>query len=81
MVLLQNYGQEQLNQTFTVEKTEGTVIPNGMYDLNQDYFLGDLVSIKNGFIEAQTRVIEIIYSEDENGWALTPTFSSWEEDD
>ncbi|MBO5840465.1 MAG: hypothetical protein J6Q86_03430, partial [Methanobrevibacter sp.] len=81
LVLLQNYGQEQINQTFTVEKTEGTVIPNGMYDLNQDYFLGDLVSIKNGFIEAQTRVIEIIYSEDENGWALTPTFSSWEEDD
>ena len=81
MVLLQNYGQEQISQTYTVEKTEGTVIPNGMYDLNKDYFLGDLVSIKNGFIEAQTRVIEIIYSEDENGWALTPTFSSWEEDD
>ena len=81
IALLENYGQEQLNQTFTVEKTEGSVIPNGMYVLNEDYFLGDLVSIKNGFIEAQTRVIEIIYSEDENGWALTPTFSSWEEDD
>lgn len=81
IVLLENYGQEQLNQTYTVEKTEGTVIPNGMYQLNEDYFLGDLVSIKNGFIEAQTRVIEIIYSEDENGWALTPTFSSWEEDE
>lgn len=81
IVLLENYGQEQLNQTYTVEKTEGTVIPNGMYKLNEDYFLGDMVSIQNGFLEAQTRVIEIIYSEDENGWALTPTFSSWEEDD
>lgn len=81
MVLLKNYGQEQIDQTFTVEKTEGTVIPNGMFNLNEDYFLGDLVQIKNGFIEATTRVIEIIYSEDENGWALTPTFSSWEEDD
>ena len=81
IVLLENYGQEQLNQTYTVEKTEGAVIPNGMYKLNEDYFLGDMVSIQNGFSEAQTRVIEIIYSEDENGWALTPTFSSWEEDD
>ena len=80
-VLLENYGQEQIDQTYTVEKTEGTVIPNGMYNLNEDYFLGDLVQIKNGFIEAKTRVIEIIYSEDENGWALTPTFSSWEGDD
>lgn len=80
-VLLENYGQEQINQTYTVEKTEGSVIPNGMYDLGVDYFLGDMVSIKNGFIEAETRVIEIIYSEDENGYALTPTFSSWEEDD
>lgn len=79
--LLENYGKEQIDQTFTVEKTEGTVIPNGMYDLGVDYFLGDLVQIKNDFIEAKTRVIEIIYSEDENGWALTPTFSSWEEDE
>lgn len=78
--MLKDYGQEQLNQTYAVEKTEGTVIPNGMYELNRDYFLGDMVQIKNEFIEASTRIIEIIYSEDENGWALTPTFSSWEED-
>lgn len=78
--MLQDYGAEQLAETAFNEKFEGSVIPNGMYNLNEDYFLGDLVQILNeNGISAETRIIEIIYSEDENGWSLIPTFSDWEE--
>lgn len=77
--MLQDYGAEQLNGTAFVEKFEGQVIPNGLYNLNEDYFLGDLIQIENeNGISAVSRITEIIYSEDENGWALTPTFGDWE---
>lgn len=77
--MLKAYGKEQLAETATVETFEGEVIPNGMYTLNQDYFLGDLVQIENeNNISAVSRITEIIYSEDENGFTLLPTFSNWQ---
>lgn len=80
MNMLQDYGQEQLANSAFNEKFEGNVIPNGMYNLNEDYFLGDLVQIENeNGISAVSRINEIIYSEDSNGWSLIPTFSDWEE--
>ena len=80
MKMLSDYGNDQIKETQYNEKFEGEIIPNGMYDLNEDYFLGDLVQIENeNNISAQTRIIEIIYSEDQNGWSLTPTFSDWED--
>ncbi len=78
--MLEDYGREQLADTVLTEKTEGTIIPNGMYTLGKDYFLGDVVRIINDRgISATSRIIEIIYSEDENGSNLTPTFGDWEE--
>ena len=80
MSMLEDYAKQQLATVGFVEKFEGQVIPNGMYKLNEDYFLGDLVQIENeNGISAVSRITEIIYSEDESGWALTPTFSDWEE--
>ena len=81
--MLADFGKEQLSGTqVNTEKFEGSVIPDGLYNLNEDYFLGDLFQIENeNKISAVTRITEIIYSEDENGWALTPTFGSWEGDD
>lgn len=80
MKMLQDYGLEQLANSAFNEKFEGNVIPNGMYNLNEDYFLGDLVQIENeNGISAVSRINEIIYSEDSNGWSLIPTFSDWEE--
>lgn len=77
--MLEDYGAEQLNGTAFIEKFEGQVIPDGLYDLNVDYFLGDLIQIENeNGISAVSRITEIIFSEDENGWALTPTFGDWE---
>lgn len=80
MKMLQNYGTAEIGKTAYSEKFEGSVIPNGMYNYGEHYFLGDLVQIENeNGISASTRIIEIIYSEDENGWALTPTFGAWDE--
>lgn len=77
--LLENYGQEQLTDTAFNEKFSGNIDPNGMYKLNQDYFLGDVVQIDNeNGISATTRIIEIIYAIDENGASVVPTFTEWE---
>lgn len=77
--MLEDYGNEQLSTLAFTEKFEGVIIPDGMYKLNQDYFLGDIVQIVNEKgISATTRIIEIIYSEDANGTNVVPTFSEWE---
>lgn len=77
--MLQEYGQTQLNQTAFVEKFSGDIDPSGLYSINQDYFLGDIVQVDNeNGISAVTRIIEIIYAEDENGSSTVPTFTEWE---
>lgn len=77
--LLQNYGKEQLSAVAYTEKFEGNVEPSGNYVLNKDYFLGDIVQVRNEYgISATPRIIEIIESEDENGDSTVPTFSTWE---
>lgn len=77
--MLKDYGQTQINQTVMTEKISGSIDPDGMYKLNRDYFLGDIVQIDNGNgIAAVTRITEIIYAEDESGTSVVPTFSEWE---
>lgn len=77
--MLEDYGNDQISQTAYTKKFDSEIEPVGMYELNKDYFLGDLVQIDNGKgITATSRIIEIIYSEDENGTSVVPTFSEWE---
>jgi hypothetical protein len=77
--LLKEYGQTQLDQTAFTQKFSGNIDPDGLYKINQDYFLGDVVQIENEKgIKAAPRIIEIIYAEDENGSSVVPTFSEWE---
>lgn len=76
--MLQDFGREELAKTSYITNVDGTIIPNVMYKLNEDYFLGDLVQIQNVGISAKSRIIEIIYSEDESGSVIVPTFSNWE---
>lgn len=79
--MLQEYGQTQLNQTAYTENFEGEIEPDGMYKINTDFFLGDLVQVFSKLgISAETRIIEIIYAEDQNGISVVPTFSEWEVD-
>lgn len=77
--MLEEFGQTQLNQTAYTQSFSGDIDPSGLYQINQDYFLGDLVQIENeNGITAAPRIIEIIYAEDENGTSIVPTFSEWE---
>ena len=79
--MLADYGQTQLSQTAFTEKFSGEIDYAGMYVLNRDFFLGDLIQIENEKgIKAAPRIIEIIYAEDENGSSVVPTFSEWEVD-
>lgn len=75
--LLIGYGTEELGNLKTQNTVEATIDPNGIYKLNRDYFLGDLVTLET-IQNANSRIIEIIYSEDENGISIVPTFSEWE---
>lgn len=76
--LLATYGQTALAKTATTERVDGKVITNGMYAYGTDYFLGDIVQIEALGIKATARITEIIYSEDEQGWSLNPTFANWQ---
>lgn len=77
--MLEEYGRTQLDQTAFTQNFSGEIEPDGMYQINKDYFLGDLVQIENeSGIKATPRIIEIIYADDENGSSVIPTFSEWE---
>lgn len=76
--MLKEYGQTQLNLTKFNENFSGEIDADGVFKINQDFYLGDLVQIINEKgINATSRIIEIIYAEDESGLSVVPTFSEW----
>ena len=76
--LLEDFGREKLTAS-DVAKFSGEIQPDGIFKINEDYFLGDIVQIDtNRGIKATPRIIEIIYAEDVNGFSVVPTFSEWE---
>lgn len=77
--MLEEYGQTQLDQTAYTQSFSGNIDSEGLFKLNQDYFLGDIVQIENEKgIKATPRIVEIIYAIDESGTSVVPTFSKWE---
>lgn len=79
--MLQEYGNQQLTQTAFTESFDGEIMTDGVYKINEDFFLGDVVQAENELgISATTRLIEIIFSEDQNGTQTLGTFSEWEVD-
>lgn len=73
--LLKQRGNEKLAEHVTVVSFDGAVEPNYSYKYGEDYFLGDIVTIKNKYgISANARVIEVIESDDDGGYSLIPTF-------
>ena len=79
------YYQYLLNDGFTElgehgsEKTfECTVIPNSSYTYKTDYNLGDKVKVDNGYgVELDADIIEVIESEDENGYNIELTLQAY----
>lgn len=79
MAMLEEDGIEQLSEMVQTTAFSGNIEGSTTYVINQDYFLGDIVQVENDYgIQAKTRIIEIIDSEDENGNQIIPTFSEME---
>lgn len=74
--LLQDYGRTMIDATGATQQFEGQIETSGLYTINRDFFLGDVVQIENEMgVSAIPRIVGIIYAEDENGTSVIPTFS------
>lgn len=68
-------GTSELQSAAVVESMEGTVEAGQMHKYKVDYFLGDTVTVINKYgITANSRVLEVVETWDENGYTCTPTF-------
>ncbi|MCR0522446.1 siphovirus ReqiPepy6 Gp37-like family protein [[Clostridium] innocuum] len=71
-------GYEKLGETSITQAFDGEVSMNVNYEYKKDYFLGDITTIMNDRwnMSINTRIIEVMESEDENGYIVTPTFGA-----
>lgn len=77
--LLLGRGNNKLAEAIIAENIDGEIETLGQYTYGVDYFLGDIVQVKNEYgVEAKATVIEAIECEDTSGKRIVPTFSAWE---
>jgi len=68
-------GATALSEAPIVQSMEGTIEPLQMYVYKQDYFLGDIVTVRNKYgVQVDTQVLEVVEVWDESGYTCTPTF-------
>lgn len=76
--LLQQRGNEKLAEKSYTEQFDGEVATGTTFELNRDYYVGDIVEVINEYgIQATPRIIGVIQSEDESGIYTIPIFSSF----
>lgn len=77
--LLAQRGYEEMAKLQAVEGLSGEVDSTRQYVVDKDFFLGDIVQVKNEYgLQAQPRIIEIMECEDSDGISVIPTFTTWE---
>lgn len=77
--LLRERGAEKFSEYGVVTTFEGEVEPNQSYVFGVDYFLGDIVTVRNEYgIEVDARVTEVIEAFDDNGYTIIPKFEFME---
>ena len=77
--LLRQYGKSEITKLKKKESISGEIDTDGVYKIDQDFFLGDIVTVKlDQGITATTRLIEIIYSDETSGTNVIGTFEEWE---
>ena len=75
-LLLQEKGKETLADLSVTEGFSGEVITDVNFTYNEDFFIGDLVTVINQYgISRNVRVLSSIESEDQNGNKLIPQFN------
>ena len=68
-------GAEKLAAFGVETKFDGTVEPNTTFVYGKDYFLGDIVTVRNHYgITAKVRIVEVVEVADENGFSVQPSF-------
>lgn len=75
--MLRTYGREQMTAAQYADAFKGELILNNQFVFGTDFNLGDKVTVKFKGESITTRIIEMIYSEDANGYTWLPTFD-WE---
>lgn len=74
--LLIQRGRENLAENLETFESDGEVESIRQYVFGKDYFLGDLVTVKNSYgVTSHPRVVGVIQSYDESGEKTIPTFS------
>lgn len=78
-VYLLTRGYEKLAEYGATESFEGEIEPSTTFQYKKDYFLGDIVTVRNEYgIEKKVRITEIIEVKDENGYIVEPKFEYME---
>lgn len=78
--LLCEKGRETLSENLEIISFEGQVETSMMFKYGEDFFNGDIVQIANEYgHETKSRIIEIVISENEEGYSVYPTFETVQE--
>ena len=78
---LRQRGKEDLAENIAVVSFEGEAETSIMFKYGEDFFIGDVVQIADGYgHETKARILEIVTSEDEDGSYTYPTFSTINEE-
>lgn len=74
---LSETGRLALAEHSVTTSFDGEIDANVQYHYGKDFFLGDLVQIRNEYgMEAVTRVVEVVRTRDASGDSIIPTFIS-----
>jgi hypothetical protein len=77
--LLRQFGKSETTKLKKKESISGEIDTDGVFKIDQDFFLGDIVTVRlDQGITATTRLIEIIYSDETSGTNVIGTFEEWE---
>lgn len=75
--LLAQRGREELALNIATQTFEGEVETSRLFQYGEDFFKGDIVQVTNEYgVEAKTRIVEFVISQDINGIDTYPTFET-----
>lgn len=75
--LLRERGEEKISEFNVVSTFEGEVDFQQTFVYGEDFFLGDIVQLQNEFgVESVGRIQEIVFSQDNEGYKIVPSFGS-----
>lgn len=81
MAQLQQRGKEKLAENVSITSFEGETETTIMFQYGKDFFNGDIVQIANEYgHETKARILEIVRSEDKDGYSVYPTFKTIEQE-